>query len=361
MPFPLEILYAILDHIDLDKIALTCVLLAPGISDDELHRIVIQRKSITRYLRQISSDPPELLNMMRKTSSFLIGPRAVNFLRPLNGIENSPWCFACQANVLSNYRLMQYFKSRGVVWKTTKTTSMKVLTRSTRANIFVFNSYLEGTIVIDNDVNIIRLVWACTREIGSHDQLHAITPMEYFILLGCNISQCMISYLGAFGLSKAAIFGNRSTKFQSIIADTEDHAIYTKNKIDIYDAGLDMTTVGRRVLCDDHSIYVSLDKHYKPYKGKFRQVRMDKSNITWSWTRIPNSFMPYNIHFGVDTHILLSLIPKSLSEAKMIQSIEVNPDYNSIVDDSLGPELDTDTKHMIVYGIKKDIGLQIPF
>lgn len=361
MNFPIEILYIILNYVNINEIIRTCIALVPGISQDQLHRIVMHRKSILRYLEPISSNPPELLNTMRKTSSFLIGPRALNYFRPLNGIEHTPWSFVCQPHILSNYRLVQYFKSLGIHWKAIQTEDVQLSAQSYTQPTILLKSCLEGTLWINGEVNTIRILWASTYRSHGHEPLEAISPIKYLLLLDLNISQCMISYLGALAMNKSHTFGNTAIRIQSCISNIEDDDIYCNNGISISDTQIDRCTLGKAALCSDNSIYVSLDKYYKISAGPFRQVSLGGRDLTWFSRFTPNGLMPNHVSFRGGVSLPLSKSPKSVDEMRIVESIQKAVDSGLTIGTYLGVELDRLTVSILVREIKRDSSLSIPF
>lgn len=118
MQFLPELLYYIVKYIPLDEVAKVCISLCPGIDNSILKSIILDRKNPKYIFRELSSDIPELLDVMVRSGTVLSGLYAENYFNPINISYKDTYEFYCHNHPLSCMRFIEYLKYIGINWIT---------------------------------------------------------------------------------------------------------------------------------------------------------------------------------------------------------------------------------------------------
>jgi hypothetical protein len=118
----------LLSYTNIGQIDSAIELLAPHMDNDAKEKLKLARQDVRPVFDDLTDNPEELCNVMRKSKVILSGSRAVNLFKPGSSSKASDYDFYAEDNVHSIAMFMAYMTSIGVNWLISNNTDEDVTT-----------------------------------------------------------------------------------------------------------------------------------------------------------------------------------------------------------------------------------------
>lgn len=112
--FPFDILSIILSFSFIDDVI--NIAKAFGETANDVTKLIRERNGLPSLFRGLLKDPDTLIQYMRKTTCYLVGSRALNFMSPGSCESSSDWNFAIR-DVDNVLEMKKVFEDLGVIWQ----------------------------------------------------------------------------------------------------------------------------------------------------------------------------------------------------------------------------------------------------
>lgn len=116
MSLPFDIVSIVTKHLPYAEIPRAARLLCRGIQDEDVKKLVTQKRDSYGFFEDIISQVPDLMVLMKATNTCLVGKRAFSYFHGIKVADIYPWQFMCPNSASCWATFIGHLEEKGVDW-----------------------------------------------------------------------------------------------------------------------------------------------------------------------------------------------------------------------------------------------------
>jgi hypothetical protein len=116
MKLNLDTLHVICQYIPVADIPKVIISLYPDATTSEIQSVKSQTRDSSIFFKDLTSEIPKLMTVMKISNAYLIGMRAFSYFHYIELSVEHPWEFICTGNHFSYLSFINHLQTRGVIW-----------------------------------------------------------------------------------------------------------------------------------------------------------------------------------------------------------------------------------------------------